>query len=181
MTRRKLTQEEIDLWHKVVAKAEPLDPTERREAVPLPKPKPVKKPVPRATPQPKTAEAKPREPIKPAISMDRKAYGRMKRGKLVPEGRIDLHGMTLDQAHPALIRFVLNAQASGKRLVLVITGKGKQSEDTGPIPRPRGILKRQVPHWLEIPPLAQAVLQVTPAHIRHGGDGALYVYLKRGR
>jgi DNA-nicking Smr family endonuclease len=113
--------------------------------------------------------------------MDRKAYGRMKRGKLVPEGRIDLHGMTLDQAHPALIRFILNAQASGKRLVLVITGKGKSGDDDGPIPRPRGILKRQVPHWLEIPPLAQAVLQVTPSHIRHGGEGAFYVYLKRGR
>ncbi|MEX0337654.1 MAG: Smr/MutS family protein [Arenibacterium sp.] len=181
MTRRKLTQEEIELWHKVAAQAEPLTPSDRRETMPLPKPKPVKKPVARVAKELKPAEPKMVERVKPAVAMDRKAFGRMKRGKLVPEGRIDLHGMTLDQAHPALIRFILNAQASGKRLVLVITGKGKQSEDTGPIPRPRGILKRQVPHWLEIPPLAQAVLQVTPAHIRHGGDGALYVYLKRGR
>jgi DNA-nicking Smr family endonuclease len=182
MTRRKLTQDEIDLWRKVVAKTEPLAKTERRETRIAPKPKPVKTPKPRVpvesppSPQNRTERTAP-----PPIAMDRKAYGRMKRGKLVPEGRIDLHGMTLDQAHPALIRFILNAQASGKRLVLVITGKGKSGDDDGPIPRPRGILKRQVPHWLEIPPLAQAVLQVTPSHIRHGGEGAFYVYLKRGR
>ena len=113
--------------------------------------------------------------------MDQKAYGRMKRGKLAPEGRIDLHGMTLDQAHPALTRFILGAQADGKRLVLVITGKGKPGDDAGPMPRPRGVLKRQVPMWLAMPPLAQAVLQISAANIRHGGDGAFYVYLRRHR
>ncbi|MEC7257418.1 MAG: Smr/MutS family protein, partial [Pseudomonadota bacterium] len=58
---------------------------------------------------------------------------------------------------------------------------GKKGEDTGPIPRVRGILRRQVPHWLTTPPLAQAVLDFTPAHIRHGGEGAFYVYLRRLR
>lgn len=105
----------------------------------------------------------------------------MKRGKLKPESRIDLHGMRLDQAHGALVRFVLSSQASGRRLVLVITGKGKTREEPGPIPTPRGVLKHQVPQWLSLPPLAQAVLQVTPAHQRHGGEGAYYVYLRRGR
>ncbi|WP_371687459.1 Smr/MutS family protein [Thalassococcus sp. S3] len=113
--------------------------------------------------------------------MDQKAFGKMKRGKLVPEGRIDLHGMTLDRAHPALIRFILASQASGKRLVLVITGKGRKGADDGPIPTPRGILKNQVPQWLTMPPLAHAVLQVSEAHISHGGAGAYYVYLKRPR
>lgn len=113
--------------------------------------------------------------------MDRKAFGRMKRGKLVPEARIDLHGMTLDQAHPALTRFILGAQSSGKRLVLVITGKGKMEEDNILFARQRGVLKRQVPHWLQMSPLSHAVQQVSPAHIRHGGDGALYVYLRRQR
>ena len=84
-------------------------------------------------------------------------------------------------AHPALVRFILRAQSDGKRLVLVITGKGRPGDEAVLYPTPRGILRRQVPHWLDIPPLAQAVLQVTPAHIRHGGDGAFYVYLKRGR
>jgi DNA-nicking Smr family endonuclease len=115
------------------------------------------------------------------LQMDRKAFGRMKRGKLTPEGRIDLHGMTLDRAHPALIRFILSSQASGKRLVLVITGKGRAGSDDGPIPTPKGILKHQVPHWLSIPPLAQAVLQISQAHLSHGGGGAYYVYLRKGR
>jgi DNA-nicking Smr family endonuclease len=87
----------------------------------------------------------------------------------------------MDTAHSALTRFILSSQASGRRLVLVVTGKGKDRDDGGPIPTPRGKLRHQVPHWLELPPLAQAVLQVTPAHISHGGDGAYYVYLRRGR
>ncbi len=57
--------------------------------------------------------------------MDRKSFGKLKRGKLPPEARIDLHGMTLDQAHPALTRFILDSHAKQRRLVLVITGKGK--------------------------------------------------------
>ncbi|MDY6859138.1 MAG: Smr/MutS family protein [Pseudomonadota bacterium] len=105
----------------------------------------------------------------------------MKRGKLSPEARIDLHGMTVAQAHPALTSFILRAHADGKRLVLVITGKGKRAEDDGPIPVRRGVLKHQVPHWLTSPPLGSAVLQITPAHAKHGGTGAYYVYLKRQR
>ena len=113
--------------------------------------------------------------------MDRKTFGRMTRGKLLPEARIDLHGMTVAAAHPALTAFILRSQAEGRRLVLVITGKGKRSEDSGPIPVRSGVLRHQVPHWLETPPLRQVVLQVTPAHRRHGGDGAFYVYLRRRR
>ncbi|WP_422075595.1 Smr/MutS family protein [Tranquillimonas rosea] len=115
------------------------------------------------------------------VRMDRKAYGKMKRGKLSVEGRLDLHGLTLDQAHPRLNRFILDAQGQGKRLVLVITGKGRRGEDDGPIPRRPGVLRHQVPQWLRTPPLAQAVLQVSPAHRSHGGSGAYYVYLSRRR
>jgi len=194
MTRRRLTPEEIDLWHRVVDKTERLHPeSTTAPARPLPKPKPAKSPLPRIDGfiLGQTAAAKPRRhDLKPVLfdqlhsaplQMDRKAFGRMKRGKLKPEGRIDLHGLTLDRAHPALVRFILSAQASGKRLVLVITGKGKPADQPGPIPVPYGVLKHQVPHWLSIPPLAQAVLQVSPAHSSHGGTGALYVYLRRGR
>ena len=113
--------------------------------------------------------------------MDRKAFDQMKRGKLRPEGKIDLHGMTLDRAHPALTRFILGAQAQGKRLVLVVTGKGKQRDDGGPIPVRFGVLRRQVPQWLSLPPMSSVVLQVTQAHLRHGGSGAYYVYLRRTR
>ena len=115
------------------------------------------------------------------ISMDRKAYARLMRGKLRPEGKIDLHGMTLEGAHPVLTRFILSAQSQGKRLVLVVTGKGKQRDDGGPIPVRIGVLRHQVPQWLNNPPLSLAILQVTQAHVRHGGGGAYYVYLKKVR
>ncbi len=195
MSRRKLTSDEIDLWRKVAKQTERLHPEIPQSVHPviLPKPKPSKQPKPRIEDFElgQKAQTKPsRHGLKPSVSdrlnalpvqMDTKAFGRMKRGKLKPEGKIDLHGMRVDAAHPALIRFVLTAQASGKRLVLVITGKGKDRDEPGPIPTPRGVLRNQVPHWLSIPPLAQAVLQVTPAHISHGGDGAYYVYLRRTR
>jgi DNA-nicking Smr family endonuclease len=118
-----------------------------------------------------------RETPKPV--MDTKTYGKMKRGKLVPEARIDLHGMTLDQAHPALTRFILTSYSRGFRLVLVITGKGLQDDPHDPIPRQRGVLKRQVPMWLRMAPLNTAVMDVSEAHLRHGGGGAYYVYLRR--
>lgn len=113
------------------------------------------------------------------LQMDAKTHGKMTRGKLAPEARIDLHGMTLSEAHPELIRFILNAQSDGLRLVLVITGKGKRGQDIGPIPQRMGVLRHQVPQWLRQPPLRQAILQVSEAHLKHGGSGAYYVYLRR--
>ncbi len=89
--------------------------------------------------------------------------------------------MTLEQAHGRLNRFILDAQAQGVRLVLVITGKGKPQQQDGPIPIRRGVLKHQVPGWLQGPALRGAVMQITEAHIRHGGGGAYYVYLRRNR
>lgn len=115
------------------------------------------------------------------VQMDHKAFGKMKRGRLVPEGKLDLHGMTLANAHPALNRFVLDAYADGKRLVLVVTGKGKHRDELGPIPVPYGVLKHQVPQWLMMAPLRSAVLQVSEAHLKHGGAGAYYIYLRRHR
>ncbi|MGI9388891.1 MAG: Smr/MutS family protein [Boseongicola sp.] len=113
------------------------------------------------------------------INMDRKAFQKLKRGKSAPEARLDLHGMTVAAAHDALTAFILSAQARGKRLVLVITGKGRAFEDSGPIPARPGILRQQVPHWLRLAPLNSVVLQVSESHRRHGGSGALYVYLRR--
>lgn len=115
------------------------------------------------------------------LRMDKKAFGRLKRGKLRPERKLDLHGMTLAQAHPELIRFIRSAHADGCRLVIVVTGKGRSGRDEGgPIPTPRGVLRQQVPGWLHAPALRPFILQVTDAHVRHGGTGAYYVYLARG-
>lgn len=195
MKRRKLRPDEEELWRKVVSGAErlhrerPLDPqdfVETQHQTPRKKPAfqaisktvsvPERRPTTSANLSPSINEQVRGQPIQ----MDRKAFDQMKRGKLRPEGKLDLHGMTLDRAHPALTRFILSAQAQGKRLVLVVTGKGKQRDDGGPIPVRFGVLRHQVPQWLSLPPLSSAVLQVTQAHLRHGGGGAYYVYLRKG-
>jgi len=115
------------------------------------------------------------------LSMDAKTHGRMKRGKLKPEAKLHLHGMTLAQAHPVLTRFIHRAYGDGLRLVLVVTGKGKDRDSGGPIPVPRGVLRHNVPLWLAAGSLRPLVLQITDAHQRHGGGGAYYVYLRRAR
>lgn len=118
------------------------------------------------------------------LRMDRKRFVALSRGKADPEARLDLHGMTLAQAHAALNGFVLRAHAQGQRLVLVITGKGASEPGASEAYfalRPRGALRQQVPHWLASAPLSGVVLQITPAHRRHGGAGAYYVYLRRHR
>jgi DNA-nicking Smr family endonuclease len=116
-----------------------------------------------------------------ALAMDHKKHSKMTRGKLAPEARIDLHGMTLSEAHPALTGFIISAWGRGLRLVLVITGKGKQRDEAGPIPVRFGVLKNQVPTWLHMPPLKPLILQIDEAHLKHGGTGAYYVYLRRNR
>ncbi|WP_306114138.1 MULTISPECIES: Smr/MutS family protein [unclassified Roseovarius] len=193
MTRRRLRPDELDLWRKVADTAQPLHPD--RPAPKLPaigkdRPKPAPRPVEKFDLGARSNGKKPGHDVLPGlperlaqapVKMDRKAFGKLKRGKLAPEGKIDLHGKTLDQAHPALTRFILKAHADGKRLVLVVTGKGKDRDDGGPIPVRLGVLRHNVPHWLSVPPLAQVVLQVTEAHLKHGGGGAYYVYLRRAR
>jgi DNA-nicking Smr family endonuclease len=117
----------------------------------------------------------------PALQMDQKAFNRLQRGKMTPESCIDLHGMTLQQAHPNLIGFILRSHAIGYRLVLVITGKGKQGLDVDIFPYRTGVLKQKVPKWLRLPPVSSAVLEISQAHLKHGGGGAFYVYLRRKR
>lgn len=200
--RRTLRPEEEELWQAVARTARPMHPrakaaVNRIEGAvhlhPLTEAKPVREAeIPKSWLEPfrlgqkaraaKTHDLAPSlgEALRDApLQMDAKQHGRMVRGKLAPEGRIDLHGMTLAEAHPELIRFILNAQSAGLRLVLVITGKGKRGEDWGPIPQRMGALRHQVPQWLRMPPLGPAVLQVTEAHLKHGGSGAYYVYLRR--
>ena len=125
------------------------------------------------------ADHGPASPKPAPLRMDRRTFQRMKRGKSKPDARIDLHGMTVAVAHPALLSFVLKSHAAGHRLLLVITGKGRGGDNGDPVPVRRGILRQQVPQWLTTPPLASVVLQIEPAHDRHGGSGAFYVYLRR--
>jgi DNA-nicking Smr family endonuclease len=113
-----------------------------------------------------------KKPLPPLTSLGRRAKQRVARGKEPIDGRLDLHGLTQREAHATLLRFLSAASSRGARLVLVITGKGTgQSE--------RGILKRQVPHWLGLPEFRACVVGFEEAHITHGGEGALYVRIRR--
>lgn len=203
MTRRRtLRPEEEELWQAVARSTRPLHPQAKgflrgmdsiaRPHPPQPDSQPREADIPKSWLEPfrlgQKARAAERHDVAPSlgdslraapVQMDAKLHGRMTRGKLMPEARIDLHGMTLAEAHPELIRFILNAQSAGLRLVLVITGKGKRGDDVGPIPQRMGALRHQVPQWLRLPPLSHAVLQVTEAHLKHGGAGAYYVYLRK--
>jgi DNA-nicking Smr family endonuclease len=190
MSRRRLSPEEAELWQTVTRSARALHPSAPRPPEADLPPAPMHHAKPRLSPfvlgekvrapERRDLAPGPSEALgKTALQMDAKTHGKMTRGKLQPEARIDLHGMTLAEAHPELIRFILNANGQGLRLVLVITGKGKRRDDGGPIPQRVGALRHQVPNWLHLPPLGQAVLQVTEAHLRHGGSGAYYVYLRR--
>ena len=135
-------------------------------------------------------------PIKPAIAKAApKAKGRvsspsgingatqdrLKRGTLEPDAKIDLHGMTEVVAHRALASFLKGARQRGNRLILVVTGKGnpRKEESASWMMSPHGVLKQMVPRWLNEPELAALIASVRSAHVRHGGDGALYVYLRK--
>ncbi len=192
-TPRRLRPEERELWDRVRQTAAPMHPDKNKilhDAVERMKPAAP----PRESSHFRLGETAPFLPpgndlaasvsdrlADAAVRMDRKRFGRMQRGKLKPERRIDLHGMTMNRAHPALMRFIQDAHADGVRLVLVITGKGRDTDRGGPIPVPRGVLKHQVPLWLQSPALAALVIQVSEAHLKHGGSGAYYVYLRNNR
>jgi len=174
---RDLRPEERELWHRVTAHARPLHPENqaRRQTADHPKKTPPASPEHRPAPAAKT-RPHPSAPDHPQpLRMDAGRHRDLLRGKMAPEARIDLHGMTLTEAHPALIGFILASQAQGRRLVLVITGKGRGGAGV----ERTGALRHQVPHWLVHPPLGMVVQQIVPAHRRHGGEGALYVYLRR--
>ena len=119
---------------------------------------------------------------RPEAGLDRRNADRLRRGDRAPDYRIDLHGMTAERAHRALDQAIGGALASGARLVLVITGKGGKRRDPHAAPFMRddqGVLRQQVPGWLKTGPHARHIVGIYQAHVSHGGEGALYVYLKK--
>ena len=122
------------------------------------------------------------DPLGPRTpGLDRRTAKRLSRGESAPEARIDLHGMTAERAHGALISFIRSQHAAGARCVLVITGKGGRRTDdlNGWRPERVGVLRTMAPEWLRQAPIAGLVTGVYQAHRRHGGEGALYVYLRK--
>jgi len=163
---RILTADEVRLWRtamKSVTAYKPQPPLEE----PSPPPAPVAVIPPEPPPLPLPVPA----PVRRPNGVDGQTLKQLSQGERKVEAVIDLHGMTLDAAYTALRRFIEIQSGTGKRCLLVITGKG------GP-DRP-GRLKQEVPLWLEgwKPP----VLAVTNAQPKHGGAGALYVLLQRRR
>ena len=179
--------DEAALWRRATSQVTPL---KRPPGAPAPGSKPPVDPVPaapdgssppRPTP-PAGSRSRPPEPPGPptlapgiAPGLDQRTLNRLKRGLLPPESRIDLHNMTQDEAHRALVGFLAAAQAAGRRSVLVITGKGYGTDGA------LGVLKTNVPRWINEPPNRERVLAFTYASRTHGGEGALFVLLRRPR
>lgn len=178
--RRTVTEEEAQLWRRFVAAAgiAPLRPAQDLGPDPLPEapeggaeraavPPPPRKPQRErpAPPPPDLAVG-----VAPA-GLDRRRWDDLRRGRTRPERTLDLHGRRADEAHEAVRRFVLAAQADGLRCVAIVTGKG--TGETG------GVLRRELPHWLNAPPLRGTILAI--AHPHRANPGAVHVLLRRIR
>jgi DNA-nicking Smr family endonuclease len=174
--RRVLSQDERVLWTSITHSIAPL-----REGAPAdtaaepgtpdhPPPQPSRA----ATPaQPVSAPP----PLAPQLTpLGRRLRRSVARGKETIDAKLDLHGLTQSEAHAALLHFLRKASAREAKLVLVITGKGGRGGGSE-----RGVLKRQVPHWLSLPEFRSFVIGHEDAHVAHGGEGALYVRIRRPR
>ena len=189
------TVKDLDLFHRVLADVRPLFPDNTPDSNDIgPKDKAALADVKREIRQ--TAKTPPPEQPKTNLipvalsehgagrvpGVDRRTALRLQRGKMEIDDRIDLHGMTKEQARAALTEFVTSRQRCGQRCLLVITGKGRRgAEGEGASWSGSGVLRRMVPRWLSQPPLDIVVLAYAPTQPAHGGSGALYVLLKRRR
>lgn len=179
--KRTLTGEELQLWESVAKQAKPLRKrsrpaktvTEPAKETPVIA-KPASSLKQQAPPRKTVAAASVPPPLAP---LGRRERSQLSRGRKDIDGRLDLHGMTQTRAHRALLSFLHHAHANGLTFVLVITGKGRT---VGPESE-RGVLRRQVPQWLGLPEFRSLIVGFEEAHIGHGGEGALYVRVRRAR
>ena len=156
--KKTVSAEEEALFHDALRDARPLKARQKRTAAP-PRPPRIFVPLPHFPSAPAYSE-------RPAPPIGGHADAHLRRGRIEPEARIDLHGLTQDGAYRALLRFLVSAQADGLKLVLVITGKG-------------GVLRAQLPLWLGQAEIAALVAGMSEAHVKHGGGGAYYVLVRR--
>ena len=188
---RRPSREEADLWRHVTGDVKPLA---RREKPPA-RPEKTADTTPQGT-QKAAAQRKrkaaaraeteppspltPRKPRAPELThgaspgVDRRTADNLRRGRMTIEARLDLHGMTQAEAHGRLSAFIEGHQSAGRRCVLVVTGKGSRSAGGG-------VLREAVPRWLNMPALRPRILSFSHAQPKDGGEGALYILLKRLR
>jgi DNA-nicking Smr family endonuclease len=185
--RRSLSDEERALWSGVARSVAPLRGA-RKSAAP---PEPADQEAAAAADQADTSSssaalshtpaAKEAPPLAP---LGRRLKQRVARGREPIDARLDLHGLTQTEAHAALLRFLRRAQADGAKIALVVTGKGSgrgSDERRRDAAGERGVLRRRVPMWLSLPEFRSFVVGFEDAHAGHGGEGALYVRLRRAR
>jgi DNA-nicking Smr family endonuclease len=185
--KRSLSEEERALWESVAKQTKPLRKKHRAAKPPVvdspateapaaakpaapPKPPPSTKIL--RAPKPQVPPAAP-----PLAPLGRRERSQLSRGRKEIDARLDLHGMTQARAHHALSGFLQRAHREGLTFVLVITGKGRAMGDE----TERGVLRRQVPQWLSLPEFRSLVVGFEEAHIGHGGEGALYVRIRRSK
>jgi DNA-nicking Smr family endonuclease len=182
--KRSLSDEERALWESVAKQTKPLRKKPRAAKPPAAPPDPEMPPAvkPLASlkvfPLTKNSRApKPEAPAAPPLApLGRRERSQLSRGRKQIDARLDLHGMTQTRAHRALSGFLQRAHSDGLTFVLVITGKGRIGADSE-----RGVLRRQVPQWLSLPEFRSLVVGFEEAHIGHGGEGALYVRIRRAK
>jgi DNA-nicking Smr family endonuclease len=169
MAPRRPSEAERALWRDAMRDVSPLgnEPPPPAAAPPPPEaPPPVIPPPASAAPSPRRPRSSPT-----GAGLDRRSAQRLKRGQMALEARLDLHGLTQAEAHGALRRFVARAQNDGLRAVLIITGKGGGE----------GVLRRAVPQWLAEAECRPYIIGTARAQPKDGGEGALYVLLRRRR
>ena len=180
---RGLSEEEAQAWEAVAATVVPLDATAPVKAgsnAPPSRPPPPSRPSPDPKPVPHA--------VTPPIARRAPAPGnldggwdkRLKRGEVQPDLTLDLHGHGLDAAYRRLMDGVAQARAIEARTILLVTGKPRPVDAADRGTR-RGAIRAKVLDWLAASPHHDAIAAVRRAHIRHGGDGALYIVLRRGR
>jgi DNA-nicking Smr family endonuclease len=184
---RSLTPDEEDLWSLVARTVRPLRPAAPAKKLVAETGKTEKKTPLRDTPRPvkkgavldaEAAKPSPRAASSPALApIMRKEKQKLARGHEKIDARIDLHGMTQTEAHAALRSLLQRSQAEGAKFVLVITGKGLPNSALNG----RGVLRRQVPLWLALPEFRRYVAGFDVAGASHGGEGALYVRLRKAK
>jgi DNA-nicking Smr family endonuclease len=175
--RRHLSEDERTLWESVARQVKPLRKKRRigKTAAPAPEPA-TTKPAASPRPLPSISAPKPSKPgVPPLAPLGRRERARLSKGRNQIDARLDLHGMTQTRAHRTLLGFLQRAHHDGLTFVLVITGKGVAGDTE------RGVLRRQVPNWLALPEFRTLVVGFEQAHIGHGGEGALYVRIRRTR
>ncbi|MDB5620462.1 Smr/MutS family protein [Tardiphaga sp.] len=180
--KRALSEEERHLWDSVAQQTRPLRKKRVVKAAVVVETPVAEKPVPAAKPRRLSAappSIKPAAPpaVPPLAPLGRRERSQLSRGKKDIDARLDLHGMTQTRAHDALQAFLHRCHYDGCTFVLIITGKGRT---VGPESE-RGILRRQVPLWLGLPEFRGFVVGFEQATIGHGGEGALYVRIRRAR